>query len=72
MHSRIYKKSYIAYRAQCFIPSWNVQAAWCLNKTHPKNICRDNIDTFNTEMFVENFVPSSSNASKYFIPNCLL
>ena len=30
------------YCARCFIPSWNVQTAWCLNKTCPKNICRDN------------------------------
>ena len=30
------------YRARCFIHTWNVHPAWCLNKTRPKNICRDN------------------------------
>ena len=24
---------------RCFRHSWNVHPAWCLNKTHPKNIC---------------------------------
>ena len=32
----------IARDVLCFIRSWNVQAAWCLSKTRPKNICREN------------------------------
>ena len=30
------------YRARCFIHSWNVHPACCVNKTRPKNFCRDN------------------------------
>ena len=33
------------YRARCFIHSWNVHPARCLNKTRPKIICRDNRGT---------------------------
>ena len=30
------------YCARCFIHSWNVHPACCVNKTRPKNFCRDN------------------------------
>ena len=37
-----YKSDYSVGSRWCFIRSWNVHPAWCLNETRLKNICRDN------------------------------